>query len=167
MRSLLVPLADMIPEAFARASRKAAIAVPRADDALELLDDEALRREGAAAAEAAVLVLCREDSLVARVDFRRVRALVEREVHVSRGGPVHLTPLHLYLDAFSSPAIAARVVASIADALARLGLFAQAPSTRTTWRRRRRAVIARASPTRKNKGEAGAMPASPRSRAFA
>lgn len=143
MRSLIVPLADMIPHTFTRAARQDAVELPASDDEplnpLSLLDDEGMTREARAAADAAVVLLCHEDALVARLDFRRVRALVEREVQVSRGGPVHLTPLYVYLDAFSCAAVATRVVLAIADALARLGLSVQVPAgPRGSEARRRR-----------------------------
>lgn len=142
MRSLIVPLADMIPAALARRPRHDAVELPAASAALKLLDDDTLNGEATAAADAAVTALASDDAF-ARVDFRRVRALVEREVQVSRGGPVHLTPLFVYLGAFSPRDVATRVVFAIGDALARLGMSVSLPAgPRQEDARRRRTTPA-------------------------
>lgn len=143
MRSLIVPLADMIPAALARRPRHDAVELPAASAALELLDDDTLDGEARAAADAAVTALASDDAFTLRVDFHRVRALVEREVQVSRGGPVHLTPLFLYLSGLSSSDVSARVVLAIGHALARLGLSVALPAgPRQAAARRRRATPA-------------------------
>lgn len=53
--------------------------------------------------DATMLSLCTYENLMKLVDFKKVRAMLEREVERAGDGQVHLTPLFVYLWALAKP----------------------------------------------------------------
>lgn len=53
--------------------------------------------------DATVLTVCSYDKLRRLVDWKKVRAMLEREVDRAGEGAVHLTPLFIYLFALAKP----------------------------------------------------------------
>jgi hypothetical protein len=56
--------------------------------------------------DAAVLSLCNYDALMKVVDFNKVKTILKREVDRVGAGPMHLTPLFVYLHAIARPMFA-------------------------------------------------------------
>lgn len=130
-----------------------AVAAPDGDDAelMRLLvrgsdDDQARLR---AIGDALTLAIAKSDRLLQRVDLKRARALLEREVRIARGGAVHLMPVYLYLAGQTELGGAAAVaILDTADAMRRQGTIPVVPECV-----RRRDALARrpaiAQPTRR------------------
>jgi hypothetical protein len=165
MQNLIVPLAAMIPASQAPIAW-AELGARKPERALELSDSDeeilVLTEEVASdlerdAGDAAVMAVCADETLARDVDFRRLRALIEREVQVASAGPLFLTPVYLYLAGVGcSRARVNRCMSDLAARLSRLGLKPQLPegvrrldarATRKvrTAPRRRRAVGTRVS----------------------
>lgn len=53
--------------------------------------------------DAAVLCLCSYDRLMKHTDLRKVRLMLAQEMERAPGGPLHLTPLFVYLWAVAKP----------------------------------------------------------------
>lgn len=66
-----------------------------------------------------VMTLCSYDALMKLVDLKKVRAMLEREVDRAGEGPVHLTPLFVYLYALAKPWYATGDVMACVRELAR------------------------------------------------
>lgn len=139
MQTALVPLAAMLPPhrpappwaelGAPRHRARRALEPPALEEGerLELLTPESLRRLARECGDALVVLLVGDEGLLPKLDLRRARALLEREVELAAGGPAHLTPLFLYLDGLASRLRTDRLLRALVARLALLGVRSSAP----------------------------------------